>query len=55
VGASPSLLLLGNPSFYANLFLTSDILQDFSMVGVTIIIEVDNLLTEKLRALGAVR
>jgi len=54
-GASPFLFLLCNPTFYAGLLLTSDIFQDLTMVGTTIIIEVDNPLTGKIRALGAVR
>jgi hypothetical protein len=54
VKAAPPFLLLFNPGANADNPLASDIVQDFTMVTHAIVIESDDPLTGKIRALSAV-
>ena len=54
VNAAPSFFLLFNPGVNADNPLASDIVQDFTMVTHAIVIESDDLLTGKIRALSTV-
>jgi len=52
--AAPSFLLLFNPGVNADKPLASNIVQDFTMVTHAIVIEIDDPLTGKIRALSTV-
>jgi hypothetical protein len=53
-GTAPPLILLLSPGINADITLASDIIQDLTVVAEVIIIEIDDLLTGKIRALRAV-
>jgi hypothetical protein len=54
MGAVPSLLLLCNPGVNADIPLSSDIGQHFTMVGKAIITEIDELLAGRVSTLVTV-
>ena len=52
--ATPSLLLLRNPSVNADFPLPLDVVQDFAMVTYAVIVKIDDRLTGEIRALSTV-
>jgi hypothetical protein len=54
MGAVPSLLLLCNPGVNADISLSPDIGQHFTVVGKAIVIEIDELLAGRVSTLVAV-